>query len=569
MFFMNVTVLKFGGGCVSYFERITQTLKVIKFHYDRGDHLAVAVSALGVSPDPLSKLTDFLLYVSSLVKKRDYRTALGLVREAKAMYIDRGSNFGIERQVFDAVFEDLEAICSRKGFQSFEDGFRSPDADRTRELLGIALDDKVAGFGELGSIELIAGGLRYIGIPAEAVDSAKSGFVSNSNFKNARLTKQSLNQLIGQEFMKKRNRNPDAVLVYSGFNACDVYGNRTTLGRDGTTVTALAMGAATNANAVIIYSDDAILPIDPKIVKKAVELDPELGKRMAERPMVPVRYLSYGEFMTMAGWKVKAIPASMIDVLQMHQRLPPIYMRNVNNPEDEGTLITPHATDSGHVKSMAVRDNISYREFPIEDDKQAARLREMVYSYDGVSVIRCVDRQDVKGRIITFTYQVDPKFISRLKEEPELMQRMFDKLGSVDPKFISDPERYFKGAMLAYLRQAIGNGALKSVQLYDASLLTLIGHDLGTSYTAISEVMEILGRAQIHQKLQELIHRLPIERERHYIQIIIPRGLESVVSEIHNALYVGQSDVANGYSPLAASAPLQSVLFPAQGLDSG
>ncbi len=515
---MYNTILKFGGSCSSSIERLAQTLEIVKFHVDSGDNPAVVASAIGASPDSSKKMTDFLLYVSSLIKKEDYSSALKLVRKAKAMYVERGNYFGIEHHVFDAVFEDLEKICSRRGVRDFRKNFAGPE----RKVAYLALDDFVAGFGELGVIELYAGGLVSMGIRAKAVDSSENGFVSNSNFKDAELIPKSLNELIGLEFKRMKNRNPGSVLVYSGFNAADVHGNLTTLGRDGSNVTALALGAALNSNSVIIYSDVPILPIDPRIVKNDE----------------PIRYLSYGEFIALSNGGVKAIPSSMIDVLRMHQRLPPIYMRSAKNHQDEGTLITSNARNPGFAKAMAVRDNVSYREFPVKDDVQAGRLKEMMFGYEGISVIRYVDEIVAGDRRVTITYQVDSKFVDKIKSDQEFRQRLSDKLKNVDPEFEANPDRYFRQSMFHYLKQAFEDKSFDAFQLHDSSMLTIVGHDIGKSYEAISKVMEIIGRVQPGQQLQHTIHKLPIIRDRHYIQLIIPRGLENVAAEIYNALYV-------------------------------
>ncbi len=517
---MQHCVLKFGGSCSSSVERLAQTFEIIKFHVDSGDNPDVVASAIGASPDSSKKMTDFLLYVSSLIKKADYSIALELVRKAKAMYVERGNYFGIEHHVFDAVFEDLEKICSRSGVRDFRKNFVSPV--KKRGLVYLALDDFVAPFGELAAIELYAGGLNAMGIKAKAVDSAKSGgFISDSNFKSAKLADRSLNELIALEFKRLKNRNPNTLLVYSGFNAVDALGNCTTLGRDGSNVTALAVAASTNANYGVIYSDDSLLPIDPKIVKN--------GK--------PIRQLSYGELIALSNGGVKTIPPSMIYVLRKHQRLPPIYMRSTRDYRDAGTLIMPNPKP-GFAKAMAVRDNVSYREFPVQDDKQAKLLMSMIADYEGVSVLSCADDSDVNGRKISFIYQVDTKFVERLKKEPDLLERMCRKIGGADSEFRDNPDQYFRQTMFRFLKQVFNGENFESVQLHNAHQLTIVGHDIGTSYAAISEVMEILGRVQPQQPLKRIIHRLPIERGRHYIRVIIPRGLENVAAEIYNALYV-------------------------------
>ncbi|MBI2133333.1 hypothetical protein HYU11_01485 [Candidatus Woesearchaeota archaeon] len=506
-------------------ERTLQTLGIIKYHHDRGDNPVVVVSAVGVpkgSDKP--KTTDKLLRVVSLLYDlHQYDRALDLVREVKSPYLEQGISFGCTDDDFIALGR-LEHVCSTRGSADFSSGLKSNffESNIPEGMLRSALLDEFVKGGEIGTSMLITRGLESMGIPSVAVYSPDAGFISDSQFTNASLLKSSLDSEIAREFIRLSGRNKGSVLVYQGFIAKDMHGNSTTLGRDGSTATALAIGSAINARSIIIYSDDQVLPIDPKIIPNNT----------------PIDQLCYSEMAALAYNGLKVFPLSMLSVLVQKQRLPPIYMRSVERPDDVGTLIKNNAKYSGVARAMAVRRNIGYREFFIDNEGQKERLISTINEYDGVSILKHVDEVDPRGRKLYFVYQFDPRFIDVLREDPERMQNISDKVSTSDPEFPSDLGRYFKETLFLHLKQAYGSSFRDGViQLHNASILTIVGSDLGKSYDAISRVMAIIGRVQPHQKLQHTVHRFPIVREADYIQLVIPRGLENVAAEIYNELY--------------------------------
>jgi aspartate kinase len=131
------------------------------------------------------------------------------------------------------------------------------------------------------------------------------------------------------------------VPVVTGFIGATTEGQLTTLGRGGSDFSATILGAALDANEVIIWTDvDGVLTADPRLVQEARTI-PEI---------------SYREAAELAYFGAKVLhPKTLSPVMQAAI---PVWIRNSFAPERRGTKITPEGRSiGGGVKALtAIRD---------------------------------------------------------------------------------------------------------------------------------------------------------------------------------------------------------------------
>lgn len=121
--------------------------------------------------------------------------------------------------------------------------------------------------GEQTSVSLMALTLQGMGIPAVSLNAFQLPMRTTSVYGNARLKN------IETERIQRELRDRKIVLV-TGFQGINRYGDYTTLGRGGSDTTAVALAAVLHADACEIYTDvDGVYTADPRIVQNARKLE--------------------------------------------------------------------------------------------------------------------------------------------------------------------------------------------------------------------------------------------------------------------------------------------------------
>ncbi len=175
--------------------------------------------------------------------------------------------------------------------------------------------DLLMSTGELISSIVMANELRESGLIASALSGPRAGILTTDDHMNARV-----NKVIPDELLNYFKSND--VIVVAGFQGEDANGDITTLGRGGSDTSAVALGAALEAEFVDIFTDvDGIKTADPVIVKNAKTL----------------KVMTYNEIVHLAyeGSRVihpRAVEIAMQEKIQVRVRS--TYL------EDEGTLVT-------------------------------------------------------------------------------------------------------------------------------------------------------------------------------------------------------------------------------------
>lgn len=184
-----------------------------------------------------------------------------------------------------------------------------------------ARKDSIASIGERLVAPIVAAALISSGLlsePIEATDLIVTDAFHGAADPQMELTiERCESQLAG---LVRRGIIP----VVTGFIGSTHEGALTTLGRGGSDYSATILGAALNANEVIIWTDvDGMLTADPKLVANATTI-PEI---------------SYREASELAYFGAKVLhPKTLRPVMQQGI---PVWIRNTFAPEKKGTKITP------------------------------------------------------------------------------------------------------------------------------------------------------------------------------------------------------------------------------------
>ncbi len=304
-------VLKFGGTSVGIPANFRVALELVRERLDRGP--VVVVSAL-------SGVTNLLVEYARAPERRD---ALA------AAFADRHATFALEAGVPPNAWAAASAAWLRD-----ERAWRASG----RPLAG-AERDLALSHGERLSAALFAGGLRGLGVEAEAVLAGDAGLVTDEHFGGAHPLDDALPRLAASLAA------PGPVRVVTGFLGRTEDGRITTLGRGGSDFSAAIVGAAVRAEEIQIWTDTSgLLSADPRIVPEA--------------RVVPG--LSFTEASELAYFGAKVLhPKTLLPAMEHGI---PVRVLNTARPGDPGSRITPHAdgaADGWCVKSIASKKGVT------------------------------------------------------------------------------------------------------------------------------------------------------------------------------------------------------------------
>jgi aspartate kinase len=169
--------------------------------------------------------------------------------------------------------------------------------------------------GEVISAAVLCSMLHARSISAVVLSGAQAGIVTNERFGNAHI------QSIRPERIFKLLKD-NRVVIVTGFQGINEFGDWTTLGRGGSDTSATALGAALRAEYVDIYTDvEGVLTADPRIVEDAK----------------PLASVGYAEICNMAYQGAKVIHPRAVEVAM--QANIPIRVRSTFS-RHPGTLVS-------------------------------------------------------------------------------------------------------------------------------------------------------------------------------------------------------------------------------------
>jgi aspartate kinase len=310
-----MVVMKFGGSSVADASRLRHVAEIVKLYLKRKP--ALILSAMGDTTDHLLEAGNLALTQGKVDIKNVEKLHAATIKTLK---------LPIQKEI-NGLFDEL-----------------------TRLLSGIALireltprtKDYLVSFGERLSVRIASAFFQSVKMNTKAFDAFDVGFLSNSNYTQAELSKESWD-LIPQKVLPLIKGN--VVPVITGFIAKDEKGNITTLGRGGSDLTATMVAAACRAEEIQVWKDvDGILTADPRIVKNAK----------------PVQNVTYEEASELAYYGAQVLhPRAMQPCMKTGT---PVLVKNSYNIEAPGTRIEHSPSTSAKnkpVRAITSRRNVT------------------------------------------------------------------------------------------------------------------------------------------------------------------------------------------------------------------
>jgi aspartokinase/homoserine dehydrogenase 1 len=318
----NLQVMKFGGTSVGDAECIARTAKIIAQSAQAGACVAVVSAMSGV--------TNRLIEAANQAQSGNAKEATGLMdalREQHEAALQRITANETERA---AVRQMLEETLS--------DGRRLCEGTALLRELSPRTLDAISSLGERMSAPLVSLAIRELKLTSQAITATE--LIVTDAYHGGAEPRMDLTRTKSQARLKPLLEK-GIVPVVTGFIGATSDGQLTTLGRGGSDYSATILGAALDADEVIIWTDvDGVLTADPRLVSEAKTI-PEI---------------SYREAAELAYFGAKVLhPKTLKPVVQAAI---PVWIRNSFHPEREGTKITPEGRSiGGGVKALtAIRD---------------------------------------------------------------------------------------------------------------------------------------------------------------------------------------------------------------------
>lgn len=318
----QLQVMKFGGTSVGDASCITRTAQIVA-KAARENGCVIVVSAM-------SGVTNRLIEAAKNAEAGNEGEAAAVVHVLRKQHeaalvrlIQREKERARIRQEMEEVLAEGRRLCEGTAL--------------LRELTPRTLD-AISSLGERLCAPLVAAAVRELGVASEAIEATE--LIVTDAFHGGAEPQMELTRSKSQARLRPLLEK-GIVPVVTGFIGATADGQLTTLGRGGSDYSATILGAAINADEVIIWTDvDGVLTADPRLV--------------AEARTIPV--ISYREAAELAYFGAKVLhPKTLNPVVQAAI---PVWIRNSFAPERPGTKITPEGRSiGGGVKALtAIRD---------------------------------------------------------------------------------------------------------------------------------------------------------------------------------------------------------------------
>jgi bifunctional aspartokinase / homoserine dehydrogenase 1 len=315
-------VMKFGGTSVGDAARIARVAEIVRAAAGESSVLVVVSAMRGVTNHLIEAATcaeasdrDQAARIFAALREQHDNALAALIRSD-----ERRSRLA---KSTEEIFAQGERLCEGTYL--------------LRELTPRTLDS-VSSLGERLSAPIVAGKLAELGVRSDSIDASEL-IVTDSYHGSAgplmeatrERSQARLNSLLDQ----------GVVPVVTGFIGASQQGVLTTLGRGGSDYSATILGAALDANEVVIWTDvDGVLTADPRLVPDARTI-PEI---------------SYREAAELAYFGAKVLhPKTLRPVIPAGI---PVWIRNSFAPDRAGTKITANGrSNGGGVKALtAIKD---------------------------------------------------------------------------------------------------------------------------------------------------------------------------------------------------------------------
>ncbi|MFN4181068.1 MAG: aspartate kinase [Candidatus Paceibacteria bacterium] len=320
----KVIVNKFGGGILKI-DLIPHIEKRLKEEVKAGFVPVCVVSALPGVTDELLDIANgknFALQKKSILAK--HRDTIDQLIKNKS--------------IAETCWKDVTRLFAEVEHEAtkIQHGHKSPKNE-----------DKLVAYGERLSAVLFTHYLSSIGHPATLLKAEDIPLVTDDNFKNANIDYKTSAKNLTKKFEKI-----SGMVVIPGFTGTTKEGHITTLGRGGTDTTACFIGAALNAEKIILWKDvGGVMSADPRIVKNAKT----------------VPFVNYQE----AEEAGKIIHDKAIQYVKIHNT--PIEIASLVNPKQK-TVIGKEVKSKKGTKIVSYKKNLVFFIVTDEEKKETDML---------------------------------------------------------------------------------------------------------------------------------------------------------------------------------------------------
>jgi len=317
----RLQVMKFGGTSVGDASCMARAAQIVA-QAGRNDAVVAVVSAM-------SGVTNRLVETANRAGIGDREAGSGLITALREQH-----NVALAALV---PAETARAAVCRKLEEILAEGQRLFDGTALlRELTPRTLD-AVSSLGERLCAPLFSAALAHLGARTEPVEATE--LIITDDFHGGAEPRMDLTRQHCESRLRPLLKEA-CIPVVTGFIGATAKGVLTTLGRGGSDYSATILGAALDADEIIIWTDvDGVLTADPRLVPNA--------RTIAE--------ISYREAAELAYFGAKVLHPKTLRAVAPAGI--PVWIRNSFTPERVGTKITPQGRSVGGVKALtAIRD---------------------------------------------------------------------------------------------------------------------------------------------------------------------------------------------------------------------
>ena len=303
-------VMKFGGTSVGSPARMKEVTKLIT---KSGEPVFVVLSAM-------SGTTNSLVDISNYLYKKNPEGANEVINQLERKYLKHVQ----ELYTTDAMKEKTSDFI--KSEMSYLRSF-------TKELFTSFEEKSIIAQGELMSTNMVVNYMQEQGIKAVLLNALDFMRTDKNSEPDPVYIKEKLGAI-----MKKQEGQQ--VYITQGFICRNAYGEVDNLQRGGSDYTASLIGAAIDAEEILIWTDiDGMHNNDPRVVDKTQ----------------PVHQLHFEEAAELAYFGAKILHPTCVQPAKYAGI--PVRLLNTMEPEAEGTTIS-NSTEYGKIKAVAAKDNI-------------------------------------------------------------------------------------------------------------------------------------------------------------------------------------------------------------------
>lgn len=303
----RMKILKFGGKSLANGEGINKVLEIIIDKKNKGENIAVVVSARGNATDELEDI------LTIAVKNGNYKPLLESFKTYQQDNYD-DIDLSIEFATLEKLFEGISLI-----------------GDYSAKI-----KDQVLAQGEVISGKLITALLNKNGVNAKFADSREL-LKTDNKFGDA----QPLEQISRKNVLDYFKKNSDIINIITGFIGSTLNDETTTLGRNGSNYSASLFANFIDAEELQNFTHvDGIYTANPDLVADAKKID----------------RLSFNEANEIANFGATILHAKTI--IPLLEKNIPLRILNTFNEDNQGTLITSKSNKEG-IKTLSVLENVA------------------------------------------------------------------------------------------------------------------------------------------------------------------------------------------------------------------